>query len=144
MPEQKEKEISVVMVEPKQYAYIGTLKNELEAMQQYAGGYIEAFYPFDDPVVCVCNEEGKFLPECRPNRGLRDEDGKVIDVVSGKFFIAGMDDDGNLTSLPPELAEKYRDYFYKPQYFMHIFDEIAAVNYDLKPDNLSSRHNASL
>ena len=40
-------------------------------------GYIEAIYPYDDPVALICGEEAKL--EGKPlNRALRDEDGTLI------------------------------------------------------------------
>ena len=51
--------IQVVLCEPGKEARIATISNTLPSLQQIVGGYIEAVYPFDDPVAIICNEEGK-------------------------------------------------------------------------------------
>ena len=48
----------------------------LESLQHEVGGYIEAIYPYEDPVALVCNEEGE-LEGLPLNRALRDEDGDI-------------------------------------------------------------------
>ena len=51
--------IKVVMVEPGKEARIDKIDNSLESMQQIVGGWIEAYYPFEEEVCIVCNDEGK-------------------------------------------------------------------------------------
>ena len=58
----------------------------LESLQHEVGGYIEAIYPYEEPVALVCNEEGK-LEGLPLNRALRDEDGDIYDVVAGTFMV---------------------------------------------------------
>ena len=53
------KEITVVMLEPGKMARTATIDSSLEGMQKIVGGLIEAYYPFEEPVCIVCNEEGK-------------------------------------------------------------------------------------
>ena len=55
--------MKVVICEPGQKARIAEIKANLESYQKTVGGYIEAIYPFDDPVALVCNEEGMFHRE---------------------------------------------------------------------------------
>ena len=57
--EKRESEITVVACYPGKTATIIRIQNTLEAKQAFVGGYIQAVYPFDDPVAIVCNEEGK-------------------------------------------------------------------------------------
>ena len=57
----KEQYINVVLCEPGKKARVTTIMNSLESLQKMVGGYIEAVYPFDDPVAIVCNEEGKIV-----------------------------------------------------------------------------------
>jgi hypothetical protein len=52
-------DITVVILEPGKMSRIGTIDGSLAGMQKFVGGYIEAFYPFEEPVCIVCNEEGK-------------------------------------------------------------------------------------
>lgn len=63
-----ENELKVLLVEPKKTPRMVTIPHELEAMQRLVGGYIETVYPFNDPVVLVCNEEGFLSPMCRLKR----------------------------------------------------------------------------
>lgn len=80
----KSKQIQVVLCEPMKKARIVTIANTLASLQQIVGGYIEAVYPFGDPVAIICNEEGK-INGMELNRALRDENGKVYDSWQGHF-----------------------------------------------------------
>ena len=51
--------IKVVMLEPGKMAKSMVIDSSLESMQKIVGGFIEPFYGFSEPVVLVCNEEGK-------------------------------------------------------------------------------------
>ena len=53
------REISVVLCEPGKQARTATIEASLESYQNIVGGYIEAYYPFEEPVCIVCNEEGR-------------------------------------------------------------------------------------
>ena len=53
--------MKVIIVEPHKQARIEEIGRELEDFQEIVGGYIEAIYPFDDPVAIVCNDEGKMM-----------------------------------------------------------------------------------
>ena len=68
------------------------------------GGYIQAVYPFDDPVALICNEEGKLLG-LPMNRTLRDARGVPYDIVCGTFFLAGIAED-DFASLTDRQIEK--------------------------------------
>ena len=84
------------------------LKRGLESLQHEVGGYIEAVYPFEDPVAVICNEEGKYNGMTL-NRALRDENGEIYDVLAGQFIIAGLGEE-SFDSLSEELIEKYKKY----------------------------------
>ena len=51
--------IKVVLVEPGKLARTAEIPATLEGMQAVVKGNIEAFYPFEEEVCIVCNEEGK-------------------------------------------------------------------------------------
>lgn len=55
----KPKTIKVVLVEPGKLARQAEIPASLEGMQATVKGSIEAFYPFEEEVCIVCNEEGK-------------------------------------------------------------------------------------
>lgn len=53
---------------------------------------------------------------------------EMLDIICGKFFIAYAPFDAErFQSLPPDLAEKYREKFKYPERFMRVNDEIVAV-----------------
>ena len=117
--------ILVVVVEPGKKPRIEEIDSGLESLQGMVGGYIQAVYPYDDPVALICNEEAKFegLPL---NRALRDEDGEVYDIVAGTFLIAGLTED-NFGSLSGDLALKYSHQFEQPEVFAKLGDRIIAI-----------------
>ena len=110
--------MEVLLVEPGKEARIAEIGSDLKSLQAAVGGYIEAAYFFDDPVALICNEEGKVygLPY---NRAVRDEAGKVQDIIAGPFLVCGLGDD-DFCSLPPELQAKYLDMFKYPEKFTAI------------------------
>ena len=93
-----------------------TVKNDLKALQEIVGGSIECVYPWADPVVVVCNEEGKNkgLPA---NRALTDRDGKVYDILIRTFLLLGQAED-DFGSLSEELMKKYSEKFQFPEGFI--------------------------
>lgn len=117
--------IQVVLCEPRKRACITTVTNTLASLQQIAGGYIEAVYPFDDPIAVICNEEGK-INGLELNRALRDENGRIYDILAGTFLIVGLEEE-NFASLMPEHQEKYRKLFEYPEVFLFTNGEILAV-----------------
>ena len=101
----------ILIVEPRQKPRRADIPHTLKDMQQTVGGNIEIIRPFDDPVVLVCDEEGK-IKGYELNRTI-----EGVDVIAGTFFLAGIDED-DLTDLSDELAEKYEALFRSPQEFV--------------------------
>ena len=117
--------IEVLMVEPGQYPRVERIGSDLASLQKAVDGYIEAIYPYDDPVALICGEEAKL--EGKPlNRALRDGDGDIYDIVAGKFFICGLGDE-NFASLPKELQQKYEEKFRQPEAFLKMGSKIMAI-----------------
>ena len=110
--------MEVVMVEPGKEARLAEIGSDLKSLQAAVGGYIEAAYFFDDPVALICNEEGKIygMPY---NRAVRDDAGKVQDIIAGPFFVCGLGEE-SFCSLPKELQTKYLDMFKYPEKFLTI------------------------
>lgn len=53
---------------------------------------------------------------------------EMLDIICGKFFVAYAPFEAEkFQSLPPDLAEKYREKFKYPERFMKVNDEIVAV-----------------
>ena len=88
-------------------------------------GSIQAIYPYEDLVAIVCNEEGK-LNGLPLNRAIRDEKGKIIDVIAGTAFICDCSED-ELQSLSPTLIDKYLDKFKEPERFVMINGKIVVI-----------------
>ena len=101
------------------------LDGSLESMQEFVGGTIQAVYPFSDPVAIICNDEGKLMGLER-NRALRDEDGKVYDILCGPFFICGLGEE-DFASLPEDLLKKYAQRFQYPELFLRIGESLMVV-----------------
>lgn len=106
---------SVLVVEPQKKPYAKEIGGDLKSLQHEVGGYIQAVYPFREPVALICNEEGKLSGKAL-NRALRDEEGKIYDVVAGTFLIAGLGEE-DFISLTPEQMEHFMQYFQTPEQF---------------------------
>ena len=117
--------IDVVMVEAGKPAAMATIGSDLESLQRAVGGSIEAAYFYDDPIALVCNEEGK-LNGMPLNRAVKDENGEIMDIIAGKFFICGLGEE-DFASIPQELQDKYLKMFEKPETFLKIGHKVFAV-----------------
>ena len=117
--------IDVVMVEAGKPAAMATIGSDLESLQRAVGGSIEAAYFYDDPIALVCNEEGK-LNGMPLNRAVKDENGEIMDIIAGKFFICGFGEE-DFASIPKELQDKYLKMFEKPETFLKIGHKFFAV-----------------
>lgn len=99
-------------------------------MQQAVGGWIEEYMPFEDEVAIVCNEEGKIqgLP---PSRAIYDDEGQLLDIISGDFFIAYAPiESEKFLSIPPELEKKYLDKYGLPEKIFFNGLGFDSVKYD--------------
>ena len=107
----KEEKIKVLALLPMELPKEIELDNTLEAMQKFVDGNIECltFYDSGSEVILVCNDEGKLLG-LPLNRPLWDG----ADVLAGPGFLAGCDNEGNLTSL--QTTEKGASYTFHYQY----------------------------
>ena len=111
----EKKTLSVLVVEPQKKPYAKEIGGDLKSLQHEVGGYIQAVYPFREPVALICNEEGKLLGKAL-NRALRNESGQIYDVVAGTFLIAGLGEE-DFISLTPEQMEHFMQYFQTPEQF---------------------------
>lgn len=125
---QSENSLTVLVVSPGEEPSVETIPKGLESLQQQVGGYIEAIYPFEDPVGIVCNEEGK-IKGLQLNRSLRDDDNNLYDIISGTFLVVGLGDD-DFCSLTPEQIEKYSEQFKESEMFFMLNGEIQAIPYN--------------
>ena len=120
-----EKGMTVVACYPGKTAQVIEIDGSLESMQQFVGGYLQALYPFDDPVAIVCNEEGK-LNRMELNRALYSESGEMIDIIAGPMFICSLGEE-DFSSISGEMLEKYLEKFKQPETFIKIGNDILAM-----------------
>ena len=119
----------VIVVEPKKKPTAQDIGSDLESMQKIVGGPIEAVYPFDGPVALICNEEGKLL-NLPLNRALRDDEGKVYDIISGTFFLcAAPPDSDHFTSLTDQQVKTYMERFSMPEMFLNVGGNLFVLPY---------------
>ena len=121
LPPEPEK-MTVLMVEPGKAPYAKEIEPGLRSLQEQVGGFIEAVYPYDDPVALICNEEGKLMG-MELNRALRDEDGHIYDIMAGPFMVVGLGEE-DFASLPDDLLQKFEDKFKHPEVFLQMGSKI--------------------
>lgn len=110
--------ITVLVVEPEKRPYVKEIDNTLESLQREVGGYIQVVYPWSEPCGLVCWEESK-LYGAPLNRALRDENGKVYDIIAGTFLIVGLTED-DFGSLSEEYIQQFSEFFSAPEAFISI------------------------
>lgn len=131
-----EEKITVLVVEPERAPYVKSIDPGLESLQREVGGYIEAFYPFEDPIAIILDEEGK-LNGKGFNRSLCDDNGNIVDILTGTFLVTGLTDE-NFGSLSDELVQKYMDFYKQPELFIRTARGIAAIPFDAEPPHQAS------
>lgn len=114
----------VLVVEPGKRPYTKEIPMGLKSLQREVGGYIEAIYPFPEPVAIVCRETGK-LDGCPLNRALRNEVGAIYDVIAGTFLVVGLTEE-DFGSLSPERLQAFTQRFQKPEAFTMVNGELLA------------------
>ena len=121
--------MKVVIVEPKKKPVVHDIDADLESMQKIVGGPIEVVYPFDEPVALICNEEGKLL-NLALNRALRDNEGNVYDIISGRFFVcAAPPDSDHFAGLTDQQVKTYMERFSMPEMFLNVGGDLFVLPY---------------
>ena len=128
----KEKKIKVVLCEPGKVARVAEIGTELSDLQRVVGGLIEPYYPFEEQVCIVCNDEGKYNG-MRPCRAIYGEDREMMDIIFGPFFICDCSTP-YFGSLNKEQLERYTKQFQNPEHFFRVGGEIKAVPYKPEKD----------
>jgi hypothetical protein len=111
--------MKILVVEPLKVPYEKEIDGSLELMQDVVGGLIQLIYPFEDPeLALICNDEGKILG-LPYNRALRDENGRIYDVVAGTFFLCRAPADSeNLEGLTEGQLKWGKERFTFPELFL--------------------------
>lgn len=124
--EEVPEKIRVLVVKPGKRPERVEIGAELEDMQRVVGGRIQEFQPFEDEAAVICNEEGK-LDGLPPNRAVYSEDGEMVDIVAGTFFICDAPiSSETFQSLSEEQMKKYEEMFHDPERFYRVGNEIKA------------------
>lgn len=117
--------LKVLVVEPDKEPYVKEIEPGYRSLQNEIGGTIQGVYPFTDPVSILCNDNGKWMG-LPLNRALRDEEGKIYDIVAGTFLVVGLTED-DYCSLDVEMLEKYSHMFKNPEMYVQVAGEIKAL-----------------
>ena len=113
--EQGDKTMVVLLIKPDEKPELMVIDGSLESEQKLVDGWIEMLMPFEEEVAIICNEEGKIngMPY---NRAVRYENGQIMDVMAGNFFVCYAPSySSNFLSLPPEMIYKYAKMFEHPE-----------------------------
>ena len=133
----KNEMLRVILCEPGETAEVVEIEDELESMQDLVGGLIEPYDPFyseTDPryenVILVYNEEGKLM-QLPLNRAIVDEDGRVMDVIRGPFFLCYAPvESERFLSIPPDLEEEFLRKYELPEKFYRSENGIEVTKID--------------
>ena len=112
--------MQILVIKPGQKPEVQEIDGTLESMQEIVGGLIQAIYPYEQPVALIANDEGKALG-LPLNRGLRDEDRVLYDIICGTFFIVGAPvGSGRFQSLTDAQIQYFMNLFATPEMFLTI------------------------
>lgn len=112
--------MKVLIVEPGKHPREADIPSGLKSLQETVGGYIQAIYPFEDPVALVCDEEALFK-DTEWNRYICEGC-----AIKGTFFICGLGEE-DFDDLPDTLMEKYKKRFYAPEVFVHTYRGVKVI-----------------
>ena len=117
-------------MQPGKIAKVAEIDSSFESFKEIVGGGID-IYQLDSRVV-IHNRDGKNdgLDFCR---AMRDEDGRVVDIIAGTCFVCGTNGDEFISLTEEEVAETKKE-FKLPERFYSVGDEINAVRFNPEKD----------
>jgi hypothetical protein len=124
----EERKIKVVLLEPGEIARAAEIEASLENMQRIVGGCIEAYYPFEEQVCIVCNDEGK-INGMTLNRAVYGDGKKMLDIIAGPAFICDCRGE-DFGSLSDEQTARFVKQFKYPERFFRTGDDIKAIPFN--------------
>lgn len=124
----EERKIKVVLLEPGKIARAAEIEASLENMQRIVGGYIEAYYPFEEQVCIVCNDEGK-INGMALNRAVYGDRKEMLDIIAGPAFICDCRGE-DFGSLSDEQTARFVKQFKYPERFFRTGDDIKAIPFN--------------
>lgn len=129
--------MNVLVVEPMKAPFEKEIEPGLKSLQHEVGGDIEQFtFGMEGDAAIICNEEGK-INGLELNRAIRDEHGRISDIIAGTFLVVGSGNE-DFCSLTPEQVKKYQKKFRYPETFMRFGGEIVAI--PIKPRSAAERY----
>lgn len=132
------KEVSIKSVEPTHLALLVcpmkkpelvTVGDTLESLQDYVGGDVEFYQPFNDSAVLLLNEEGK-LRGLPLNRSIENDRGETLDIIAGNFLIINEVND-EFQSLTDKQIDTYKKKFDKGELFVNIGSQVITKKVEL-------------
>ena len=57
--------MTVLVIEPEKKPYVKDISSGLASLQKEVGGYIQAVYPYEEPVAIICDEAAKLKGRSR-------------------------------------------------------------------------------
>lgn len=127
-----DKKIKVVLLEPSKLARSVEIDASLEGMQKTVGGLIEPFYPFEEQVCIVCNEESK-INGMHPNRSVKNDEGIMVDFIFGPAFICDCRGE-SLDSLSDEQINRYSKMFRYPEHLARLNGKLIGIPFNPQMD----------
>ena len=127
-----ERKIKVVLLEPSKLAHSVEIDASLEGMQKTVGGLIEPFYPFEEQVCIVCNEESK-INGMHPNRSVKNDEGIMVDFIFGPAFICDCRGE-SLDSLSDEQVNRYSKMFRYPEHLARLNGKLIGIPFNPQRD----------
>ena len=124
----EEKKIKVVLLEPGKLARTAEIGTSLEDLQKIVDGLIEAYYPFEEQVCIVCNEESK-INGMQPNRSVKNEDGVMGDFICGPAFICDCRGE-SFDSLSDEQLVRYTKMFRYPEHLAKLNGQLIGIPFN--------------
>lgn len=124
----EEKKIKVVLLEPGKLARTTEIGTSLEDLQKVVDGLIEAYYPFEEQVCIVCNDEGK-INGMLPNRSVKNEDGVMVDFICGPAFICDCRGE-SFDSLSDEQISRYSKMFRYPEHLVRLNGQLIGIPFN--------------
>ena len=124
----EEKKIKVLLLEPGKLARTAEIGTSLENLQQIVDGLIEAYYPFEEQVCIVCNEESK-INGMQPNRSVKNEDGVMVDFICGPAFICDSRGE-SFDSLSDEQLARYTKMFRYPEHLAKLNGQLIGIPFN--------------
>ncbi len=117
--------MDALLVKPNMFPQPVQIGCELEDLQDIVGGDIEAISPFNEPVALIMDENGKMSGK-EWNRALRDEHGKIYDIVAGDFLVVGLGEE-DFCSLSPDMMRRFEEHFHQPETFVRMGRSVMAL-----------------